>query len=91
MRPSLHNDIFSETDCISREQLVGYSRKELPPEEMHTVERHLVECEFCTEALAGLILFPAAGSGLEAMDQRMEALMAQKAAPPANSGWSKYG
>lgn len=88
MRPSIHNHIFSDTDCLSREQLVGYSKKELPPEEMHAVERHLVECEFCTDALAGFALVPAATDGLEAMDKRMDALLAAKAAPAANSGMS---
>jgi TolA-binding protein len=48
--------VLEETGCISRDQLLGYRDNTLPPAERHTVERHLVDCPLCTEALEGLAL-----------------------------------
>jgi len=50
----LHNHIFSNTTCISKENMLKYINHQLSKKELHEVEKHLLECEFCSEAVEGL-------------------------------------
>lgn len=59
MGRSLHNKIFGSTSCLSEEQLLKYGNDTLSQKEKHKVEKHLVECELCTDALEGFALIPA--------------------------------
>ena len=47
-------DIFGATDCISEEMLVKYIAGKLPAAEKHEVEKHLIDCEMCSDAVEGL-------------------------------------
>ena len=47
-------DIFKHTDCISEEMLLKYISNKLPSAEKHEVEKHLVDCEMCSDAVDGL-------------------------------------
>lgn len=49
----LHNHIFSETACISKETLLRYINNDLTDKEVHQVQKHLIECDFCAEAIEG--------------------------------------
>ncbi|MCC7332051.1 MAG: hypothetical protein IT232_05510 [Flavobacteriales bacterium] len=51
---NLQNHIFSETACISKETLLKFINKTLSQQELHTVQKHLIDCEFCSEALEGV-------------------------------------
>lgn len=50
----LHNHIFSNTTCISKEIMLKYINNQLSVKELHEMEKHLLDCEFCSEALEGL-------------------------------------
>lgn len=50
----LHNDIFSTTECISKELLEKYAAKDVSKEELHQIQKHLLECDMCSDALDGL-------------------------------------
>ena len=50
----LHNHIFSNTTCISKENMLKYINNQLSKKELHEVEKHLLGCEFCSEAVEGL-------------------------------------
>jgi len=52
----LHNHIFSNTTCISKETMLRYINKQLPKEELHKAETHMLDCELCTDAYEGLAL-----------------------------------
>ena len=47
-------NIFEHTGCISEEVLARYLADKLSPAEKHEVEKHLVDCEMCTDAVDGL-------------------------------------
>jgi hypothetical protein len=49
------SDIFSSTPCLTKEQLIGYAEDHMSPEQRHRAERHLIDCEFCSKALEGVI------------------------------------
>jgi tetratricopeptide (TPR) repeat protein len=49
-------NIFGSTDCLSEQMLRDYAGKKLSPEKMHQVEKHLVDCELCSDALEGYLL-----------------------------------
>jgi len=50
----LHNNIFSNTTCISKETMLKYINKQLDKTELHQVEKHLLDCELCTDAMEGM-------------------------------------
>lgn len=47
-------DIFTETACPTQDQLLAYVENKLSPAERHEVERHIADCELCSEAVEGL-------------------------------------
>jgi len=47
-------NIFEHTDCVSEEMLTKYIAGKLPPAERHEVEKHLIDCEMCSDAVEGL-------------------------------------
>jgi len=50
----LHHHIFSNTACISKETMLRYINKQLSNKEVHDIQKHLIDCEFCSEALEGM-------------------------------------
>lgn len=49
-------DIFQNSSCLSKEKLLAYSRGTLSAAEQHEVEKHLTDCELCSDALEGIEL-----------------------------------
>ncbi|MFM7176549.1 MAG: tetratricopeptide repeat protein [Bacteroidota bacterium] len=54
MKTNLNKELFTETGCIDRRMLLNYRDGILKRGDMHLVERHLVDCALCSEALDGL-------------------------------------
>jgi hypothetical protein len=50
----LQSDIFSVSGHLSKDQLVRYHRGEMQKDERYAVEKHLVDCELCKDALSGM-------------------------------------
>ncbi|MDT8412861.1 MAG: hypothetical protein RQ875_10385 [Vicingaceae bacterium] len=50
----LHNHIFSATTCISKETMMKYIKHQLSKEELHEVEKHMLDCDLCSDAMAGM-------------------------------------
>ncbi|MFH0866751.1 MAG: hypothetical protein V1904_11190 [Bacteroidota bacterium] len=48
------NNIFSETDCLSSGILIAYAEGRLEADEKHLVEKHLLDCQLCADALEGI-------------------------------------
>lgn len=46
--------ILDNSACLRKEQMVGYLKGDLYPEELRVVELHLSECSLCNDALEGL-------------------------------------
>lgn len=46
--------IFEHTNCISEEAMKKYISGKLTPAQKHEVEKHLVDCEMCSDAVEGL-------------------------------------
>ncbi|MBI3501516.1 MAG: tetratricopeptide repeat protein [Bacteroidetes bacterium] len=49
-----YKDIFANTDCVSEDMLTKYISGKLSPAEKHEVEKHLIDCEMCSDAVEGL-------------------------------------
>jgi hypothetical protein len=47
-------NIFEHTDCILEEMLMKYVSDKLSPAEKHEVEKHLIDCDMCSDAVEGL-------------------------------------
>jgi protein TonB len=50
------NKIFISTDCIPEQTLFDYIDNKLSAKENNAVEKHLLDCELCSDALEGLKL-----------------------------------
>lgn len=48
--------IFNPTDCIPEQTMFDYIDNKLSAKERHAVEKHLLDCGFCSDALEGLEL-----------------------------------
>jgi protein TonB len=55
-RNSIYIDV--NKNHLTQSELVAYSRGELGIDEMYRLERHIIDCEFCAEALEGLAGMP---------------------------------
>jgi hypothetical protein len=55
MKQPIHK-IFEETGCVRQEALISYRDNLLSDEDKHDVERHLVDCMLCSDALEGLAI-----------------------------------
>ena len=47
------NTIFKDSECLSEEKLIAYCNNELTNLERNEVERHTINCKFCSDALEG--------------------------------------
>ncbi len=56
MSNHLKHTIYSPTDCLSEKMLFDYIDNKLSQKERHIVEKHLLDCEMCSDALEGLEL-----------------------------------
>ena len=61
MAGNLEN-ILKQGDCIPEETMLRYIEGKLSSHENHLVEKHLLECEMCSDALEGLKMMQPAKS-----------------------------
>ena len=47
-------NIFESTSHLSAERMLHFLRHKVSREEAHEIERHLTDCELCSDALEGL-------------------------------------
>ncbi len=71
MNDSLKHKIFTETDCISEQAMFDYIDKKLSARENHSVEKHLLHCELCSDALEGLELITNSRERIGAINQKV--------------------
>ena len=50
------SDIFVNTPCLTLDQLTAYVEDRLSAHEHHEVEKHLIDCELCSDAVEGMTL-----------------------------------
>lgn len=53
-----YREIFTESHCLSKNQLLGYIQGNLDTDEVYTIESHLNDCALCNAALEGLMDVP---------------------------------
>lgn len=56
MSKDLKHTIYNSTECLSEKMLFDYIDNKLSQKERHIVEKHLLDCEMCSDALEGLEL-----------------------------------
>ncbi len=49
----MKENIFVNSDCLTREQLLNYKAHNLSSEELRNIEKHLIDCPFCSDAVEG--------------------------------------
>ena len=56
MNKETKHTIYSSSDCFSEKMLFDYIDNTLSQEKRHLIEKHLLDCELCADALEGLEL-----------------------------------
>lgn len=51
----IKQNIFNSTNCLSNEQLLAYAEDTLSSVDKHTIEKHLLDCPLCSEAVEGFL------------------------------------
>lgn len=83
----LHNHIFSATSCITKEAMTKYINHQLTKAELHQVEKHLLECDLCSEAMEGM-KYARNSSVLFAIDHKIDERVAVGNSNPFfKGGW----
>ncbi|HLU85291.1 MAG TPA: hypothetical protein VKZ45_07445 [Vicingaceae bacterium] len=83
----LHNHIFSATSCITKEAMMKYINHQLTKAELHQVEKHLLDCDLCSEAMEGM-KYARNSSVLFAIDHKIdERVAAGNTNPFFKGGW----
>lgn len=54
MSKKLEHIIYNSSECIPEQTMFDYIDKQLSPKQEHEVEKHLLDCELCSDALEGL-------------------------------------
>ena len=80
MDPSLQHKIFETGSCLSKERLLNYHSGGLSPNESNAVEKHLLNCEICSEAMEGLALSANPLSSVGEIDTKIKILTGTVAA-----------
>lgn len=82
------NPTYTNTNHLSQEQLLRYQAEEMGGAEMQQVERHLLSCPLCSDALEGISVLQAQQARAAMADvksrlaQRLEESKAEPAAAP---------
>lgn len=54
MNENLHTRFTHESDCLCEQEMFDYVDNKLPSLHMNRVEKHLLDCEMCADAVEGL-------------------------------------
>lgn len=55
MNKGIYTPIFDQGDCLREDVLLDYAHNKLVSAERNKVEKHLLDCELCSDALEGLM------------------------------------
>lgn len=78
MSEDLNHKLYSSTDCIPEQTMFDYIDNKLSPKEQHAVEKHMLDCGLCADAMEGLRMVKDR-SRIAAIHQRVSVLMAAPA------------
>jgi hypothetical protein len=56
MSKELKHKLFTDSDCISEQTMFDYIDHKLSPKDQHIVEKHMLDCDLCSDAFEGLTL-----------------------------------
>jgi len=86
-------DLFSDTDCLSLDVLKAYTAQKLGANERLQVEKHLVDCAICSDAVEGFALMSygsAINKRVDKINSRIDALTAKKNTPIWKNEYLSY-
>lgn len=69
--------IFESGEHIDESRLWLYAQGELTPEEAHEIEKHLLECQMCSDVVEGFSLYDSEGSFNASMNRTSEAFFSK--------------
>lgn len=66
------NNIFDTSPCLSHAELSNYHLGKLSNKATHRVEEHLVDCDLCSQALAGIALVPVSEADMNDLHRQID-------------------
>ena len=74
MDPSSQHKIFDTGQCLSKSKLLNYHSGSLSSLESNAVEKHLLTCEMCSDAIEGILLSPNPSFSIGEIDAKIKIL-----------------
>ena len=67
-------NLLKNDECVTEEMMLKYHGDVLSPADRHRIERHLIECDFCSDAMEGLASQNLSDTkdSLRRLDQRLD-------------------
>jgi hypothetical protein len=70
--------MFTETKCLSFEELSLYAKGGLAAKEKHRIEEHLIDCELCSAAVSGYAAVPVTASDITDLHRKIDGMTRKK-------------
>lgn len=71
--------MFTETKCVSFEELGLYTKGSLASKEKHRIEQHLIDCELCSAAVSGFAAVPVTADDISELHGSIDRMAGKKA------------
>jgi hypothetical protein len=75
---SPYQNMFTDTKCLSFDEIIAYNAGSAPEHEKHRVEVHLLNCELCASALSGFASVPVASQDIDDLYRKIDSLSETK-------------
>lgn len=80
------NHLFTGTECLSEQQMLDYIDNKLSLQERHVVEKHVLDCELCADAIEGFTLITDRGK-LDEVAFAVNAIVTSQEKEQKKSSW----
>lgn len=75
---SPYSNMFTETKCLSFEELNLYAKGSIAAKEKHRIEEHLIDCELCSAAVSGYAAVPVTANDISELHRSIDGMTRRK-------------
>lgn len=75
---SPYSNMFTETKCLSFQELDLYAKGSLSAKEKHRIEEHLTDCELCSAAVSGFAIAPVTAGDISSLHKSIDSMSRKK-------------
>jgi hypothetical protein len=76
---SPYTNMFTQTKCLSFEELSAYAKGSIGTKKKNRIEQHLTDCELCSAAASGLAIAPVTSGDITDLHKSIDSMSSKKA------------